>query len=85
MADNFHGVAVQAGRTWAGRSAEGAVVVAEASRGPEEGHHRASERREVVDRSLVEEDVLQEEQSVRWGKQVQLPDERQQVEAPRGG
>jgi hypothetical protein len=58
-----------------------AVVVGVSSNGLVGGRHLASERREVVDRSLVAADALREEQSVHWDKRVPQPGERQQAVA----
>jgi hypothetical protein len=58
-----------------------AVVVGVSSNGPVGGRHLASERREVVDHSLVATVVLREEQSVHWDKKVPQPGGHQQAVA----
>jgi hypothetical protein len=62
-------------KAWAEGSVEEAVVVVEVN------GLLVSQKQEVVDRSLGAAGVLQEVQSVRWGKQVIQLGEHQQAEA----
>jgi hypothetical protein len=65
-----------------GWAEEAVVVVVEvSSNGLVVEPHRASERREVVDRSLVEADVLREERLIHWEKRVPQPGGHRQAEA----
>jgi hypothetical protein len=84
MADSCRDVAVApwalSDKAWAGGSVEEAVVVVEVN-GLVGEYLLVSQQQEVVDRSLGAADVLQEVQSVRWGKQVLQLGEHQQAEA----
>ncbi len=83
MGDNCRDVAVvpwaPSDKAWAGGSVEEAVV-AEVN-GLAGECRLVSQQQEEVDHSLGAADVLQEVQSVRWGKQVQQLGEHQEVEA----
>ena len=73
MADSCRDVAVApwvpSDKAWAGGSVEEAVVVVEVN-GLVGEYFLVPQQWEVVDRSLAAAGVLQEVQSVRWGKQV---------------
>jgi hypothetical protein len=83
MADSCRDVAVvpwePSDKAWAGGSVEEAVVVVEVN-GLAGEYLLVSQQQEVVDRSRAA-DVLQEVQSVRWGKQVLQLGEHQQAAA----
>ena len=83
MADSCRDVAVvpwaPSDKALAGGSVEEAVVVVEGN--GLVGEYLLVPQQQVVDRSLGAADVLQEVQSVRWGKQVLQLGEHQQAEA----
>ena len=84
IADSCRDVAVapwaSSDTAWAGGSVEGAVVVVEVN-GLVGEYLPVSQKQEVVDRILGAADVLQEEQPIRWGKQVLQLGGHQQAEA----